>query len=620
VKLLRFTKKVWSVLAIGLIMTMTASTSFAATRPVSIGVNANWEHFLARSANLGWVRIDFGWNATEPQQDVWDFSYADGRVDEAEQNGLQILAILHYVPAWASGSGCMNVPPLTTTDWEDFVRQLAIRYSGRIAAYEIWNEPDTSGTCSAGGIGWGRNVEEPPLYTDFVHVAAQQIRSYSPGSLVVGPAYKTYNDGSGSQADNRKRRFFQQMSAANYPDGPGPSFLDVTSYHNNAGSTEPSKNMGLTLNTNNLWYLSSYLFSKVGAPVWVTEYGWRSNAVTNNGQREKECNETKIYTGLLEAAYTGLGNYNIDHSFIYVQKEACCSSSIFNGDFSPKPVVTQYLQKLAFPAVQQPAYSADYPNCNGTSLLQPEVRLTEARAGWKEQGLQDPGRGLPAGFAAFDAESSDRSVYMSYKRSDGAIVSVGTRPAEADDVQFISDSAAEWNHGGTHVSISQLVGPDPGKGWARALAASVDTDFAKACVEDRLVANDEAVRGLGFRTPAAPKGFVALENRLDLTRMSSGCGAAQAATPKHFDFVWSFIGSSGEIVRAGIYRYGDGFQGEVLNPASLHWGGAHGTRYWVAADPKEKMTPALEDALYAVARSMDPSFAREPRTRDSRAQ
>lgn len=605
--------KMWSVWVVGVMMW--TSTASAATRPVTIGLNANWEHFLARSANVGWVRIDFVWSVTEPQQDVWDFNYTDGRVAEAEQNGLQILAVLHYVPSWANGGGCEATPPLTTTDWAQWVQQLAIRYSGRIAAYEIWNEPDIApGDCA--GIGWNRNVEEPPLYTDFVHAAAQQIRTYSPGSLVVGPAYKSRNDGSGSQADNRKRRFFQQMSAATYPDGPGPSFLDVTSYHNNADSTEPSRDMGRTLNTNNLYYLNYYLYSKRFDPVWVTEYGWRSNAVGDNGQREKECNLTKIYTGLLESAYTGLGNYNVDHSFVYVEKDCGCSRTIYYGNNTPKPVVTQYLHKLAFPAVQQPAYSADYPNCNGSSLLQePEVRLSEARTDWKTLGLQDPREGLPFGFTALDAESSETSVHLSYKGRDGAMVSVSARPAETDDVQFISDSAAEWNRGDMHLSVSHLAGPDPGRRWARTLAASVDPDFAEACVEDRLATDDVAVRDLGFHVPKAPKGFVALDNRLDLTRLSSGCGSAAVGTTKNIDFVWSFIGASGKIIRAGIYRYGNGFQGNVRNPKSLHWGKANGTRYWAAVDGKDEMTPALEEALHAVARSMDTEYLREPQPR-----
>jgi hypothetical protein len=595
-------------------------TANAATRPVSIGLNDNWELFLSRNANVGWVRIDFSWAVTEPQNNVFNWNELDTHVNEAEQNGLQILAILHYVPSWANNGGNLSVPPFTTTEWADFVKQVAIRYSGRVAAYEIWNEPDTSG--NGGGIGWERNVEEPPLYTDFVHTAAQMIRTYSPGSLVVGPAYRTHKDGVNSQADNRKRRFFQQMQAANYADGPGPNFLDVTSYHNNASDTEPSRDMGLTLRTNNLAYLSSYLPSKASSPVWVTEYGWRSNAVTNNGQREKECNLTKIYTGLLESAYTGLGNYNITRAFIYVVKDNS-SASIYYGDNTPKPVVTQYLQRFTFPAVQNPANSADFPNCNGSLFLQdPGTRLTAAKATWNVRGLREPANGLPFGFAALDGDTSEdgSSVYLSYKNSAGAVISVSSRPAEPGDEQFVNDGAAEWTRGDTHVAIRQLAGPDAGKGWARALATTVDPDFAKACVQEQLNADDAAVRSLGYATPKAPKGFVTLDNHLDVTRFSAGCGAAQAATPKDLDFVWSFVGARGEILRAGIYRYGDGFKGEVRNAKSLHWSDARGTRYWVALDAKDELTADREEALNALASSLDPTFAREPRTRDARQQ
>jgi hypothetical protein len=598
----------------------------AATRPVSVGLNDNWEQWIARSANVGWVRIDFVWFNIEPSRNSFNWNEPEAHVNEALANGQQIVAILHYAPSWATGSTNPAVPPLSTGDWAEFVKQLAIKYNGRIAAYEIWNEPDTSGA-SGGGIGWDRNVEEPPLYTDFVHTAAQQIRTYAPGTLVVGPAYRTHSDGFNSQADNRKRRFFQEMQAVTYPDGPGPSFLDVTSYHNNASDTEASKDMGLTLRTNNLAYLSSYLPSKAGSPIWVTEYGWRSNAVGTAGQREKECNETKIYTGLLEGPYTGLTNYNITRAFIYSMKEGG-SAAIFNGDNSPKPVVTQYLQKLAYPAVQNPALSADYPNCNGTSLTSPTIMSapsisTETFDAWKALGLRDPRPALPAGYAAVEAEQSPngRSMYLSFKGRGDSVISVSSRPAAGDDVQFVSDSAAEWTRGDAHVSVRWVAGTEPARGWARTLAASVDPNFGKACLDDRQVADDGAVRALGFTPPAAPRGFRALDQRFDLTTASAGCAATQTfsqfGSAKNIDFVWSFVADSGEILRAGIYRYGDGFKGDVVNPASLHWSDGSGTRYWVAVEAKE-LTPALKDALYTVAASLDPSFAKRPVARQSR--
>jgi hypothetical protein len=81
----------------------------AATHPVSIGVGGVWDLWLARSANLGWVRFDIYWSNVNPQPGVWDFSFYDTRVAEAAANGQQILAILHVVPAWAGGGSRGNI-------------------------------------------------------------------------------------------------------------------------------------------------------------------------------------------------------------------------------------------------------------------------------------------------------------------------------------------------------------------------------------------------------------------------------------------------------------------------------------------------------------------------------
>jgi hypothetical protein len=164
----------------------------AATRPVSIGVNANFEQNLALNAHLGWSRIDILWSQVNPQPGVWDFTLTDAGVNNAVGWGQQILAILHHVPAWLTTDP--DIPPYTTAEWSEFVRRVAQRYAGRIAAYEIWNEPDQK-SFSKDGIGWGRNIEEPPLYVDFVHAAAVEIRSQAPGTLVVAPSFESRNTG-----------------------------------------------------------------------------------------------------------------------------------------------------------------------------------------------------------------------------------------------------------------------------------------------------------------------------------------------------------------------------------------------------------------------------------------
>ncbi|HWM89645.1 MAG TPA: hypothetical protein VN493_02645, partial [Thermoanaerobaculia bacterium] len=167
--------------------------------------------------------------------------------------------------------------------------------------------------------GWGRNIEEPPLFIDFVHAAAVEIRAQAPGTLVAAPAFMSRNNAAG--ADNRKRRILQQAEATFYPDGQGSSFIDVISVHNNAGDTESATTMGTRLNYENLAYFWNHAPSMRHKPVWVTEYGWRSNAVTESGQRQRTCEVTKTYSGYLNPQSTRLNDWDVRRAFIYTDRD-----------------------------------------------------------------------------------------------------------------------------------------------------------------------------------------------------------------------------------------------------------------------------------------------------------
>ncbi len=584
------------------------------TRPVSIGVNANWEQNLALSAHLGWTRMDLPWDRINPSNGVWDFSVTDSEVNYAISQGQQILGILHDPPQWVGGGTNANIPPLTTTQWSEFVRQVALRYRGKIAAYEIWNEPDDP-TTSKYGIGWGRNIEESPLYVDFVHAAAVQIRAQAPGTLVVAPVFTSGNTASG--VDNRKRRILQQIQAAVYPDGPGYGFIDVISVHNNANDTEPSKTMGWRLNYQNLAYVWNYCPSIKTAPVWVTEYGWKANAVTESGQREKICNVTRIYTAALEASYTNLSDWNVRRSFIYLEKDPATSRAIFRSDNSPTPTVTQYLQLLSYPAVQNPALSADYPSCGGSTTSVAASKRAggppgDVGASFSSLGLLDPRPALPAGYSVLDAESSPdgRSLDVAFKDSKGGVINVSVSPAtpENQSRRLLTDAGAEWTSGALHISVSgMLLGLPYGKSVLQSVAAHLDPSFNRACMIESIRADENIVRALGFSPPAVPPGFTQKSARIELTSPTQGCGAQASGYSPVLDFTWTFVDPAGEVVRAGIYRYGSASGTTFKGPGSLHWGDGNGNRYWVAAET-DSVTPSLQDSLYAVARSMDPAF------------
>jgi hypothetical protein len=601
------------VLSVVVVLAVLGTGLQAATRPVSIGVNANFEQHLARSANLGWSRIDIVWSFINPQPGVWDFTVPDIQVNGATGAGQQILGILHRPPQWVGGGPNENIPPLTTTQWSEFVRRVAQRYAGRIAAYEIWNEPDQKSTSKV-GIGWGRNIEEPPLYTDFVHAAAIEIRTYAPGTLVVAPTFQSRNNDDG--ADNRKRRILQQIQAATYPDGPGYSFVDVISAHNNARDTEASRTMGWRLNYENLAYVWNHAPSKRTAPVWVTEYGWRANAVGWAGQREKICNVTRIYTGRLEPAYTNLDDWDVRRAFIYLLKDPNDSRAIFRADNGPMPVVTEYLQRLAYPATQNPALSGEFPSCSGASFASTPGVLSTRRAedlgrSLAELGLGDPRLRLPSGYSEVFAERSPdgRSLDFAFRDSAGGVLSVSVSPSSANnrDRSFLTYAGAEWTSGSSHISLSGMVSGRPhGKALLRSVATAMDPSFGKTCLIESISGSDESeVRHLGFSPPMAPPGFSEVGRLMELTRPTKACHGATSAQHPVIDFTWTFIGDSGETLRAGIYRYEDSSEIWSTSPRTLHWSDDRGTRFWVAVDAPE-VTPALETKLYQVAESMDP--------------
>lgn len=600
----------FAVTTLSLLILASPLAAVSPTRPVSIGVVANYDQNLARNANLGWTRLDIIWKDIQPTSAAWNTGPVNSQINNALANGQQILAILHVVPPWLTSDG--DIPPYSTAEWSAFVRRLAAEFRGRIAAYEIWNEPDQKNiSYSSDGIGWGRNVEEPPLFVDFVHTAAIEIRAQAPGTLVVAPAFMSRNNADG--ADNRKRRFLQQAESTYYADGQGTSFIDVISVHNNAGSTETADTMGNRLNYENLAYFWNHAVSLRSRPVWVTEFGWRSNAVGDTGQRQLTCQVAQSYSGFRNPSYTHLNDWDVRRGFIFTlwDPNNTISNTIYYANGSPKTVVTQYLQYLAYPAVQQPAGS---PVCTSATGFASVVEASTPKAALADFGLRDPAASLPAGFKenGVSRSAEGQSTEVLFGDDAGGTISVNVEPAREAARGFITESGAEWTSGNSRISISGLRnGMAIGKNAVRSLASALDASFGGACLAETIRSDDDGVARLGYAAPKAPAGFTLKDAAIEYTHLTLGCGADVAKHTPDLDFVWTFEDATGRVVRAGIYRYGQSFEGAQFDERALHWKGTGDARYWVAFDAA--VTNPDRATLRAVAESMDKAFAKAER-------
>lgn len=92
-----------------------------------------------------WVRLDVSWPSIQPfSPDEHDWTALDRVVGAARARRLHVLGVVTWSAPWVRDPGCstFTCPPSSAASYALFAGQVAQRYRGRIAAYEIWNEPN----------------------------------------------------------------------------------------------------------------------------------------------------------------------------------------------------------------------------------------------------------------------------------------------------------------------------------------------------------------------------------------------------------------------------------------------------------------------------------------------
>jgi hypothetical protein len=169
-----------------------------------------------RGAGAGWTRIwqyEVGWQRCEPRPGVFFWEHLDRQVAEAAAAGRSILLCAHFTPAWAStappvaeleaelrrhglsaaraqreapGHRCLY-PPRDQADFRRYCAALFARYRGRIAAYELLNEPNSPE--------WHGTAAQYAAQLATMRAVAREV---DPAALVVGgsgcPGYREWSE------------------------------------------------------------------------------------------------------------------------------------------------------------------------------------------------------------------------------------------------------------------------------------------------------------------------------------------------------------------------------------------------------------------------------------------
>jgi len=232
----------------------------------------------ARGLGVGWVKQQVEWHTIEHGQDDLDWTLLDRVVEACDGFGFKLLLGVTHAPDWTRASELESGPPADYAQFGRFMEQLATRYRGRVAAYELWNEPNLARE-------WQGDTLDPARFVALVAEGAKGVRAADPDALVISgaPAVTGINDGVEAIDDRVFLRGMVEAGVARWVDGIGAhpygfanppdeswqSPTHVSSSHNN----HPSFFFLDTLEDYHAILLAS---NNADLPIWVTEFGWPS--------------------------------------------------------------------------------------------------------------------------------------------------------------------------------------------------------------------------------------------------------------------------------------------------------------------------------------------------------
>jgi hypothetical protein len=233
---------------------------------------------LAANLGVGWIKQQVDWNSVEYARGLYRWDELDQLVAEAQQHGLKILFSVARAPGFSRPEPVEeDGPPGDFTIFYDFMHALSSRYQGRVAAYELWNEPNLKRE-------WRGFDLSAAKFVELIKAGAQGVREGDPNAIIISgaPAVTGIDDKINAIDD---RVFLREMIAAGVGD-----LVDAIGVHPYGAGNPPDERAAdathLRSGYNNhpsfffLDTLEDYhkilSDANINKPLWVTEFGWPS--------------------------------------------------------------------------------------------------------------------------------------------------------------------------------------------------------------------------------------------------------------------------------------------------------------------------------------------------------
>jgi len=187
-----------------LALALCAANVFAAdlpplTFPEGVGVNIHFTRGnerdldMIRDAGFKFIRMDFGWSATERKKGEYNWSAYDELTANLEKRGIRPLYILDYGNALYEGQMASINPitrkpvmetaspqhPESVAAFARWAAASAKHFKGRRVIWEIWNEPN---------IFFWKPKPNADQYATLALATAKAVREADPDATIIGPA------------------------------------------------------------------------------------------------------------------------------------------------------------------------------------------------------------------------------------------------------------------------------------------------------------------------------------------------------------------------------------------------------------------------------------------------
>jgi len=172
---------------------------FGPVNEVYSGVNIHFtkghEKDLDMIAAAGFkiIRMDFGWQSTEREKGVYNWSDYDELTANLSKRGIRALYILDYSnslyeeqteskdPITGNVTKSVSAPhhPESIDAFAKWAAAAAVHFKGGDIIWEIWNEPN---------INFWRPAPDVSQYTALANATCKAIRKAVPEAIIIGPA------------------------------------------------------------------------------------------------------------------------------------------------------------------------------------------------------------------------------------------------------------------------------------------------------------------------------------------------------------------------------------------------------------------------------------------------